>query len=295
MSPGVSIERHARVTITTPEHVSLGFELAPVSSRFLAMLLDGAAIAGSLLALGLLGILIQAGFSDVGAYPMALLLVALFFLRNFYFIFFELRWEGRTLGKRALGLRVIARDGGGLSAEMVFARNLTRELEIFLPLLALIAPASVLGGLSSWERAACGIWLLIIALMPFFNRHRARVGDLVAGTVVVVTPRATLLPDLVTAQVEGRRAPPRELTFTDAQLDIYGIHELQVLEDVLRGEVASSDELLASITERVQRKIGWHARNKVDPETFLRAFYQAQRKRLEQKMLFGKRQERKVR
>ena len=294
MRNGVSIERHARVTITTPEHVSLGFELAPVSGRFLAMLLDGAAILGVLVALGLLGILIQAGFDELGAYPTALLLVALFFLRNFYFIFFELRWEGRTLGKRALGLRVIARDGGGLSAEMVFARNLTRELEIFLPLLALIAPESVLGGLSSWERAACGIWLVIIALMPFFNRHRARVGDLVAGTVVVVTPRATLLPDLVTAHAEGRRHPPG-LTFTDAQLDIYGIHELQVLEDVLRGEVAGSDELLASTAERVQRKIGWRARDKVDPESFRRAVYQAQRTRLEQKMLFGNRQERKVR
>lgn len=296
MSARASTDARPRVEITTPEHVSLPFELAPTGSRVLALLLDGAVILGALLVLGLLGLLGGAAADDPdAAWPTAFLLVALFFLRTFYFIFLELRWEGRTIGKRALGLRVIARDGGGLSAGMVFARNLTRELELFLPAIAVFAPDAVLGDAPGWVQAASGVWLLLIALLPFFNRHRARVGDLVAGTVVVVTPRATLLPDLTTARREAGRKVSRELSFTDAQLDIYGIHELQVLEDVLRGEVAASEELYESIAERIQRKIGWKSKRAVDPETFLRAFYEAQRKRLEQKMLFGKRQERKVR
>jgi len=145
-----------------------------------------------------------------------------------------------------------------------------------------------------WARLLSGLWLCVIALLPFFNRHHARVGDLVAGTVVVVSPKATLLPDLVTARPEDRRKTG-EIAFTDAQLDIYGIHELQVLEDVLRGEVPASPDLYASIAARIQRKIGWSRRKAVDPELFLRAFYEAQRARLEQKMLLGKRQERKVR
>jgi uncharacterized RDD family membrane protein YckC len=294
MSAGQTIDGRPRVEITTPEHVSLPFELASISSRLLALLIDGAVIVVILVVLGLLALaILGAAGVDGGGYFGAVVLVASFFVRNFYFAFLELRWEGRTVGKRALGLRVIARDGGGLGADLVFARNLTRDLELFLPLFMLLVPEAILGGVSGWARVACVLWLLVIALLPVFNRHRARVGDLVAGTVVVVTPRAALLPDLVSAAAEGRRR--RELTFTNAQLDIYGIHELQVLEDVLRGEVVVSEELYESIAERIQRKIGWDRRKRVDPEAFLRAFYEAQRARLEQKMLFGKRQERKIR
>ena len=45
-----------------------------------------------------------------------------------------------TIGKRTAGIRVIARDGGPLGAGAVFARNLTRDLEFFLPLTALVQP-----------------------------------------------------------------------------------------------------------------------------------------------------------
>ncbi|MCC6555687.1 MAG: RDD family protein [Polyangiaceae bacterium] len=294
MSDPAAITR-LRIDVETPEHVSLPFEVAPLSARFLALLIDALVISGVLLALGLvaLAFFLMVG-ADGGAYIGALLLVAGFLVRNFYFAFCELRWEGRTVGKRAQGIRVIARDGGGLTADMVFARNLTRDLELFMPAIVLMFPEAVLGGASGWVRGLCALWLLVLALLPFFNRHRARMGDLVAGTVVVVTPRATLMPDLVATVARPERRAP-ELVFTNAQLDIYGIEELQVLEDVLRGEVTTSVDLYESIAERIQRKIGWDRSRRVPAEAFLRAFYEAQRARLEQKMLLGKRQERKIR
>jgi uncharacterized RDD family membrane protein YckC len=296
VSDPIALERRLRVDIETPEHVSLPFEVAATSSRFLALLLDLAVVLGVELAIGLLCLAaLQIAGQDGGAYFGSIFLVAGFFVRNFYFAFCELRWEGRTVGKRALGIRVIARDGGGLSADMVFARNLTRDLELFLPALVLLAPDAIFGGVSGWARALCALWVLALAFLPLFNRHRARVGDLVAGTVVVVTPKATLMPDLVTDRGEARQRRPAELTFTNAQLDIYGIEELQVLEDVLRGEVRASPDLHEAIAEKIQRKIGWDRKKRVPPEAFLRAFYEAQRARLEQKMLLGKRQERKIR
>jgi hypothetical protein len=125
--------------------------------------------------------------------------------------------------------------------------------------------------------------MLAFGLLPLFNRDRLRVGDLVAGTVVVRTPDAVLLEDLADA-------PAREaLTFTDAQLDVYGVYELQVLEDVLRGRGrAGHADAVQTVAAKVRGKIGWSGPPVAD-EPFLDAFYAALRGRLERRLLFGKR------
>jgi len=282
-----------RLELLTPEHVTLPFEVAAVSQRFLAMIVDLFVMGGLLLGVVLLLMAAFAiGGTSADSYIGAIAVILFFLIRNFYFSFSELRWQGQTFGKRRLGLRVVARDGGPLSAEMVLSRNLTRDIEHFLPVIVLFSPELILGEAPGWTRFGCLLWLLLVAVLPLFNRQRARLGDLVAGTVVVVAPRGVLLPDLVH---EGERRPKApEFSFTREQLDIYGIEELQVLEEVLRRD--ASDELYGDICERIKRKIGWSRKRwDVPPEAFLRAFYAAQRARLEQKMLLGKRQERKIR
>ncbi|MBI4952173.1 MAG: RDD family protein [Myxococcales bacterium] len=273
--------------IVTPEQVPLRFLLASSGDRILALLVDLL-----VLAVGLLLLLAIAWMAGGDAYLHAVVLLGVFLLVNFYFAGTELRWQGRTIGKRALGLRVVARDGGPLTAGMVLSRNLTRDLELYLPIAALFAPEEVLASAPVPVRWLALGWLFVIAALPFANRQRARLGDLVAGTVVVATPKAVLLDDLV------REAPPSAatgLSFTQAELDIYGIEELHVLEQVLRSH-DPAPELLADITARIQRKIGWQSPGRpVPPLFFLRAFYAAQRQRLEHKMLLGRRQARKVR
>src|SRR4051794_24385858 len=76
-------------------------------------------------------------------------LIGMFVLRNGYFIGFELRGRAATPGKRISGLRVIARDGGRLTADAVIARNLMREIEVFLPLSFLSARAAE-GAVDRW-------------------------------------------------------------------------------------------------------------------------------------------------
>ncbi len=184
-----------------------------------------------------------------------------------------------------------------METDQIFARNLTRDLEIFLPATVLLAPEDVLPGAPAWARLATVAWILALGLLPFFNRQRARLGDLVAGTVVVVEPHGELKEDLV--DLSGELAVERfaEYAFTRKQLDVYGIRELQVLEDVLRRPPSDQkDKTLELVCEKILAKIGWNlAAQPVEPRAFLKAFYAAQRGRLEQKMLFGKRQERKVR
>ena len=79
-------------------------------------------------------------------------------------------------------------------------------------------------------------------------------------------------------------------------LDYARAHDVDLIVMGTHGRGGVSYMLLGSIAERIKRKIGWDPRYwHVPPEPFLRSFYSAQRTRLEQKMLMGKRQERKVR
>lgn len=301
---GPSLEGR-RLSLMTPEEVPLVFELAPLGSRALAFVIDFFVIAASVLLIVLVAVeALKGALDDVDLDRLniigAIVDLAIFLIWNFYFIFTELRWQGRTIGKRIAGIRVIARDGGPLSADLVFARNLTRDLETLIPLMAILQP-EVIGLEDPALLVVCWLWLGLIAMMPLMNRYHARIGDLVAGTLVVAAPVERLLPDLVEREEDkdsGMVAEDPRYPFTTEQLDTYGIRELQILEDVLRRYPDQIDvELLATIADKIRAKIDWHAPDgqPFEPYSFLRAFYSAQRARLEHKLLFGRRQERKVR
>jgi hypothetical protein len=169
------------------------------------------------------------------------------------------------------------------------------ELEVWTPARFLLASGVMWPGAPGWAVGIAAAWTFVFLFMPLFNRDRLRVGDLIAGTRVVMQPRVVLLPDLVAdaapaqaAQVAGPRAIHG---FTDAQLAVYGIYELQVLEDVLRGR-ADRAHLVAvqTVAEKIRAKIGYDLQV-ADDEAFLREFYAALRGHLEQKMLLGHRRE----
>ena len=289
--------RNIRV-IESPEGVPLRFEVAAASSRLGAFLLDTVIIHVAIIIIVVVALVALGSFA--GPTALSLVLVSSFLLRNFYFTVSEMLWAGQTVGKRALSLRVITRDGGPLTAEAILARNLTRDLEFFLPMQALATPEALVSGAPPWTYLIIVAWLLVFALLPAFNRDRLRCGDLVGGTLVVRQPKAQLLEDLSEKEVlrwNQKIDLDVKYPFSEAQLDLYGEHELQLLEQVLRREEqAPNQELLQSIGEKIRAKIGWS--DEVAPlneDEFLQAFYRAQRARLEQQMLFGKRRKRKVR
>jgi uncharacterized RDD family membrane protein YckC len=277
--------------IRTPEGISVPFEIAPIGDRARALLIDL-----TLILLGIVGLWMLA--RPLGWVGQALALLAGFLLQNFYFIICEINLGGRTIGKRIAKIRVISRDGGPLTAEAVLARNLTRDLELFLPLIGLLAPEALIADAPGWAALLASLWIFVFAALPLFNRDRLRCGDLVAGTLVVRSPEPVLLPDLAEAPAfqPARKADAPGLAFTREQLDIYGVHELQVLEDLLRRDDEHTLDLriLDEVAEKIKKKIGWPQESwRVPARDFLRAFYAAQRGRLEQRLLFGERRERK--
>ena len=78
---------------------------------------------------------------------------------------------------------------GYASRPDLFARNLTRDIEWLLPLIAIL-DSRVLGIDSPALLVVCWLWLGVMAFLPLLNRYHSRVGDLVAGTLVVAAPGA---------------------------------------------------------------------------------------------------------
>ena len=274
-----------RRELVTPEGLALPLTIAARGARAAALLLDLVLLFTVLVVLSIglsalgLGMIGTEG-DDAGPaveLVVVILILVVFLSRYGYFLWFELGPRGATPGKRALGIRVAARGGGRLTAEAVIARNLMRDVEVFVPIVFLLS-----GG-PDWGATglAALVWLAIFVLFPFFNRDHLRAGDLIAGTWVVEAERHKLLQAMSVARAD----PGATYAFGDAELSVYGEHELQVLEGVLRRD---NPQAQRQVMEAICRKIGWTA-GEGDERAFLEAFYAALRARLEQDMRFGKR------
>jgi uncharacterized RDD family membrane protein YckC len=262
--------------LVTPEGIDLRIVLAEAGERGAALMLDLVIILGVLI--GITIVLVIAGAIlnfAIGELLGVVWLLAFFFLRNFYFTAFELTPRAATPGKRVLGLRVAMRDGGPLTAEAIFSRNVMREIELFVPLTLVFAVGF---SANAWAYLMALIWCGVFVLFPLFNRDRLRVGDLVGGTWVVRAPRRVLDVDLAGDEIQT------EGLFSAEALDAYGVKELTVLEEVLRRRDPAT---LKAVAERIQYKTG--ARPFGSPLEFLQAYYKALRLHLESRLLFGRR------
>ncbi len=274
-------EQAYRRTLITPEGVDLNLRLADGWQRLGGFLIDLVVMAGMLVLL-LIVVRIFVGIFGSGSqeFGTVLLLLGAFVLRSFYFVLQEVGPRAATIGKRAMGMRVVARSGERLTADRVIARNLMREIEFYLPVS--FVGGDLATGNADWPTALGGIgWTIVFLLFPLFNKDRMRVGDLLAGTWVVRAPKKELQGD-VGAVWEG--AP--KFHFTDAQLDVYGVFELQTLEKVLRD---SRPEAIVPVATAIRRKIGAAADTGEHDYAFLAAYYNAARARMERGLLFGKR------
>jgi uncharacterized RDD family membrane protein YckC len=267
----------------TPEGVDLRLTLATAGERAGAFLLDLIIIFVILVVMTIAAAWLASLMGVNRAEPVLVIwLLGSFVLRSGWFILFELTPRAATPGKRILGLRVAARDGGRLTGEAVFVRNAMREIEVFLPGIVLLLSGAAGEPVDAWMTLLALAWTGIFMFFLAFNRDRLRVGDFVAGTWVVKAPRQRLAVDLAGAP----SAAASLYVFTAEQIGAYGVKELQVLEEVLRQR---DKRTVKAVAERIRKRIAWRPlENEIDAD-FLTAYYAALRGRLEQRLLFGHR------
>jgi uncharacterized RDD family membrane protein YckC len=139
--------------------------VAGIGSRFVAVLVDHLIWGAGLIVLVLLSLVILPGIHMLGglspAWWLGFFFLAVFLIQWGYFALFEAFWNGRTPGKRVAKIRVIHRSGRAISFMEALARNLVRIID-YLPSFYAVG---------------------VIAI--FVSRQHQRLGDLVAGTLVV--------------------------------------------------------------------------------------------------------------
>jgi uncharacterized RDD family membrane protein YckC len=224
----VPVPSPEKLTIETPEQISLEFTLAGAGSRFLAVAIDTLIQIGVFIGILILGLgavwLASSGFNRAANWAGAVLLFAAFLLYYGYFAAFEALWAGQTPGKRATGIRVIRTTGQPITPFDALVRNLLRIVDQ-LP----------------------GIYAVGV-LSVFFTSRNQRLGDLAAGTVVVIeessTAGAAALP-----RETGVRLGARRLTAEEIEVIQVFLRRRWDLPEFTRVETAAT--LAARIRERL--------------------------------------------
>lgn len=240
--------------IETPERVPLHFALASIGNRFLACAIDHTIQTLALGFIFLAGLLlsnisaIEKLVASAPKWVAAVMILLLFLTFSSYFAFFEWLWSGQTPGKRWLKLRVIREDGRPITFWEAAVRNVLRVLDMFpYPFYS-------------------------IGLISVFSTSRdQRVGDLVAGTVVV-REREAEAPEF--AQVFAAPVSDPALRRSFKPVDFTGSlsavteSEIQVVETFLRRRWELSDIPRQWMAWRVSLPILYKIRPGYDVNTF---------------------------
>ena len=145
--------------------MSIELPLAGIGSRFIAILVDTLILIASFIALGILAAIILSALAAYGkkaaTWGLGAFILIFFLILWGYFALFEAFNNGRTPGKRVAKIRVIHQSGRGVSFVEALGRNLVRIID-YMP----------------------GFYGVGIVAM-FLSRRSQRLGDMVAGTLVV--------------------------------------------------------------------------------------------------------------
>jgi uncharacterized RDD family membrane protein YckC len=250
-----AIQTEETLVIETPERVPLHFALASIGNRFLACAFDHAL---QLLVIIIVVItLVWTGnklgvwygkLTDAPKWVVAVIILSVFVIWSSYFAIFEWAWNGQTPGKRWLKLRVIREDGRPVTFWEAAARNLVRILDM-MPF-----PFYSIG-----------------LVCVFASSRDQRVGDLVAGTVVVrereaQAPSFDQVFNAPTSDVALRRSF-KPVPFT-ASLGALTPSEIEVVEAFLRRRWDLPEAPRQWMAWRVATPILDKIRPRFDPETF---------------------------
>ncbi|MDQ2936570.1 MAG: RDD family protein [Acidobacteriota bacterium] len=240
--------------IETPERVPLHFGLASIGNRFLACAIDHALQVLTII-LMIIAFTLLANYSSVGEqlsnapkWVKALLIVIIFLIISSYFAFFEWIWNGQTPGKRWLKLRVIREDGRPVTFWEAAVRNLLRTLDM-MP-----APFYSVGLIS-----------------VFLSSADQRVGDMIAGTVVVREREAEapafsqVFASPVSDAALRRSFKPVEFT---AEVNALSESEIEVVETFLRRRWDLGDVPRQWMAWRVSLPLMYKMRPTYDLATF---------------------------
>ncbi|MCE9547792.1 MAG: RDD family protein [Planctomycetia bacterium] len=165
------------IEVVTPENIAFRYRIAGPYRRLLAFLIDFAIRFAALMLLGPLVVscLVMVGLPGFGSAVFKLLYFGMAWL---YGGVLETYWNGQTVGKRAMGIRVLTTDGRPINGMQAMMRNIFREVDS-MPIFTLMMPFVSAEYPIPLPTYVIGLSTMIV------SRRFQRLGDMAADTIVV--------------------------------------------------------------------------------------------------------------
>jgi uncharacterized RDD family membrane protein YckC len=240
-----------RYHVISIEKVPLSYQVAGLGSRFLAWLIDMAALVGLFYISIIITLPWEAAREGMG---LGVALLMTFLVQWCYFLLFEWLWHGQTPGKRVVGIRVIDVQGAGISFGQSAVRNVLRVVDGLPMVIPDLVPVTY------------GLGFLVAAC----NDKQRRLGDLAADTLVVYveTRRSPLL--VLQPEIEADASRMRTLQMRVEQLSRpqkETLLELCLRRDQLR--VRERARLFAAVTDYFRKHLDLEPAEHQSPEKFI--------------------------
>jgi len=248
--------------IKTPEYVSIQFQLAGLGSRAAAFIIDQLLLAVVNILIFVLLFYVMDGISSMqflteSFIPIAITIIILFIVNWGYFFAFEFFSGGRTIGKKIIGIRVIQENGHSITLLSSFIRNLIRIIDSL--------PTAYFLGI----------------IMIFFHPKHKRLGDLVAGTIVVHERKAKRKKKLtpIEKEIETRGLTKDDIVIDEWTLKSLGMKEWKLISTYVsrypQVPIEEREQLTKQVAEILLPKMGLEVEGKreTDLENALLVLY----------------------
>ncbi|MCK5706491.1 MAG: RDD family protein [Candidatus Aureabacteria bacterium] len=233
-------------SVKTSENITFLYELSGLASRIIALLVDTTVIIILTISLYRIFYFIKWISSDIAN---AFFIIVFFLLNTCYFIFFEWLMKGQSIGKKIMKLRVISEKGLRPSIFQLIIRNLFRIMDQ-LPFGYLTAGVSYL-----------------------LSNNSQRLGDMIAGTIVIKEPRKQLNIRAF-REWESYNTLSQDKIYRNKILRRISIEEKELLIDLLlRADSLSPHmrlQIFSEFADYFQKKIGLERPEFLSPEKFIK-------------------------
>jgi len=224
-----------KIGIETTQNVDINYRIASLGDRVIAQILDTLIIWGYFFALIILWIYLFDSYSNSPYfYPVALFII-LFLPAFLYDFIFEVFFNGQSLGKKIMKIKVVKIDGTQPGIGSYFLRWILKPIDVF------------------FTYGAVAIITILI------NGKGQRLGDLAANTTVIKIKAYVKLEDILVPELK------ENYNTEYPQVSVLSDNDIQIIKDVLSHKVDTNQivyqNLIDKTKERIALKMG------VEPDT----------------------------
>jgi uncharacterized RDD family membrane protein YckC len=226
------------VKLDTGFNIEIDFVITPFHKRLFAWIIDLVVMS---VYIWLVRILLALLYEDSSLVPTVVSVIAQIPIL-FYHLIFEVSMNGQSIGKKAMNIQVIALDGGQPTISQYLIRWMFRSVDFPI----IVFGAVVTGELPWW----CMIFLFTGIGCVIITQNSQRVGDLVAGTIIIDKRNRTSWQDTVFTELETGYQPrfPQVMQLSDKDINTLK----SIIESVKRN---SNYDLSMRIAERIKSKL----------------------------------------